>query len=92
MEVLELDLSNVDAPDSLHSLLASRFAFPDYYGGNWDAFDECARDVSLPDVISVTGLARLSRVLPREAWLLRACLRDLEKEGRITCRWSEEPA
>ncbi len=27
-----------------HEELARAFDFPDYYGGNWDAFDECIAD------------------------------------------------
>jgi hypothetical protein len=30
--------------DEIHSLLASALCFPDYYGKNWDAFDECIND------------------------------------------------
>ena len=28
----------------IHALLASAFELPDYYGKNWDAFDECIND------------------------------------------------
>jgi len=28
----------------IHSLLAAALDFPDYYGKNWDAFDECIND------------------------------------------------
>jgi RNAse (barnase) inhibitor barstar len=36
-----------DAP-SLHAQLARTFEFPNYYGANWDAFNECFDDPALP--------------------------------------------
>src|SRR6266404_677322 len=30
----------------LISMLAKQLCFPDYFGGNWDAFEECVRDLS----------------------------------------------
>ncbi len=30
--------------DEIHSMLASALSFPDYYGKNWDAFNECFND------------------------------------------------
>jgi RNAse (barnase) inhibitor barstar len=34
--------------NSLHSELARTFSFPDYYGRNWDAFNDCFDDPALP--------------------------------------------
>ena len=31
---------------ALMSAVAERLCFPDYFGGNWDAFEECIRDLS----------------------------------------------
>jgi RNAse (barnase) inhibitor barstar len=44
MRELLLDLSGVTNASQLHELLASALRFPDYYGRNWDAFDECVAD------------------------------------------------
>lgn len=47
---------NVEVPSGIRSkkellrLLGASLNFPDYYGVNWDAFEECIRDLSwLPD-------------------------------------------
>lgn len=32
--------------DELLSQLSSKLRFPDYFGNNWDALDECLRDLS----------------------------------------------
>ena len=34
------------AGDDLHAELAKVLNFPDYYGKNWDAFDECVAEVT----------------------------------------------
>ncbi|MCP5060114.1 MAG: barstar family protein [bacterium] len=43
--LMECDVSNVSGDDSLFRKLASAMSFPDYFGGNWDAVDECLRDL-----------------------------------------------
>lgn len=73
---LVLDVGSVRNRDELHRLLAMTFHFPDYYGHNWDAFDECIRDVPVPDVICITGFQKLHCTLPREATLLSMCLQS----------------
>ena len=74
----EIDISQIKTSTELHALIAERLCFPNYYGGNWDAFDECARDpkVSVPDFVRVVGLSRFEKELPDEAVLLRKCFQE----------------
>lgn len=76
-----LDLTNVRSTDQLHDLLASFFGFPDYYGRNWDAFDECIADFAPAGSLTLRGFQKLRSVLPRDADLLKQCLDDLAAEG-----------
>jgi RNAse (barnase) inhibitor barstar len=77
---LLIDVSNVADVATLHQLLSSSFRFPDYYGGNWDAFDECIRDVEVPSSVVVRGIDSLAQRLPREARLFVSCLSDFARE------------
>jgi RNAse (barnase) inhibitor barstar len=77
---LDIDVSLVATARQLHELLAQRLGFPDYYGHNWDAFDECIRDVTGPLVVRVTGFPGLRLRLPREAKLWLDCAGDLKCE------------
>jgi RNAse (barnase) inhibitor barstar len=40
----DLDGRAMTSRSAAHSELARAFSFPDYYGENWDAFDECFSD------------------------------------------------
>jgi ribonuclease inhibitor len=71
---LKVDVGAVTSRRELHRLLAEAFRFPDYYGHNWDAFDECIRDVDIPPRIEIAGLAEVRARLPREAGLLQQCV------------------
>ena len=73
--MVEIDVSAIEDPERLHELLSAKLNFPDYYGHNWDAFDECIADpeIELPQRVLVRGLSALVRTLPRDAALLRKC-------------------
>ncbi len=81
---LRIDVGGVESREQLHALLSGAFGFPDYYGMNWDAFDECIRDVNAPGQVVVSGIESLRRKLPREAELFLKCLRGFsaERSGR----------
>ncbi|BBM27978.1 hypothetical protein OIPHN330_58790 (plasmid) [Citrobacter freundii] len=50
IRVMEGDLSNVRNADELLSVVSEAMQFPDYFGGNWDALDECLSDLDwLPE-------------------------------------------
>jgi RNAse (barnase) inhibitor barstar len=76
--VLKIDVSAVSDAKALRLLLEEPFEFPDYYGRNWDSFDECIRDAAVPDRVAVVGMSSLEEKLPREARLFRDCARTFE--------------
>ncbi len=43
--LLECDVSDVKSDEMLFHKLAKVFNFPDYFGHNWDAFNECLSDL-----------------------------------------------
>lgn len=63
-----------------HGDLAAMLDFPDYYGRNWDAFNDCLRDVThrgygLPTdaaglVLVLTGFDKFAARVPRDAHVL----------------------
>jgi RNAse (barnase) inhibitor barstar len=71
-----IDVSMTRSRDDLHALLAEKLRFPAYYGGNWDAFDECIADVAVPLAVEIRGTSTLRLVLPNEARLLKECFAD----------------
>ena len=87
-DALKIDVGAVTTRDEVHNLIAEAFGFPDYYGRNWDAFDECIRDVELPSHVEITGLDTLRVRLPREAELFQRCVADFvkERDHEITLR------
>jgi RNAse (barnase) inhibitor barstar len=75
-DALKVDVGSASTRQELHELLFEAFRFSDYYGGNWDAFDECIREVELPPHVEIIGLEALRVRLSREAELLQRCLTD----------------
>jgi RNAse (barnase) inhibitor barstar len=43
---LAIDGRTLQSDQDVFSAVAKAFAFPDYFGRNWDAFDECLRDLA----------------------------------------------
>ena len=78
--MLVIDVSSVQTREELHTLLAEKLGFPEYYGKNWDAFDECIRDLPPSEPLQIAGIVHLENALPRDAAFLRNCLEAFEAE------------
>jgi hypothetical protein len=79
LALVRLHADEIGDEGELMNALAIGFSFPDYFGRNWDAVDECLRDLSwLPAegyVLVVLGAERLWRRDPRmPARLVRSWL------------------
>jgi RNAse (barnase) inhibitor barstar len=48
-----IDLAGCTGKDDLLRRLADAFAFPDYFGNNWDALDDCLADLAWLDAQGV---------------------------------------
>jgi ribonuclease inhibitor len=75
VHVYTIELDRITSREVLNAELARAFSFPDYYGRNWDSFDECIDDIEQPAAIEVLGFQGFRFRLPREAMLLAQCLR-----------------
>jgi RNAse (barnase) inhibitor barstar len=45
IRVAELDAIAIEDKQGLLAAISAAFEFPDYFGGNWDALEECLRDL-----------------------------------------------
>ena len=66
--------------------LASALDFPDYFGENWDAFEECLRGVDrsvagTPAVVEITAADVVRDRLPREVGLLQEIWGDAGQDA-----------
>jgi RNAse (barnase) inhibitor barstar len=52
-EVVRLDGTGINDRESFHREVAEVFRFPDYYGRNWDAFDECFGELEMAPHLAV---------------------------------------
>jgi RNAse (barnase) inhibitor barstar len=75
LHVAELDGGSISSKEDLMDAVAAALEFPDYFGGNWDALDECLRDLGtwLPAegyVVVVAGAEGFWRRSPELAGML----------------------
>ncbi len=79
--LVEIDLAGVRTSEELQSLLSRSLDFPDWYGGNWNAFwDAITGLVDMPRCLRLAGWVEFSARLPEDARLLRKCLDDAEAD------------
>ena len=64
LHVARIDLAGAAAKDALIGRIAEALAFPEWFGGNWDALEDCLSDLSWSNagghVLLIEGAAALS--------------------------------
>ena len=80
--LIALDLSAATSAEELHAVLARGFGFPQYYGKNRDAFNDCIGDfIALAREgrvrVRCRGFGKLEERLPQEATWLRGEFEEL---------------
>ena len=82
-----LDFSGAQSIGQVHEILKEAFGFPDYYGGNWDAFNDCLGDL-LTDggeyEIEIRGFYSMEAALREKCAPMLTVLGDVQEEwGRV---------
>lgn len=81
--VVELDALEMRSLDELFYEFSRAFVFPDYFGWNWAAFDECMTELTnAPARAYVTIVAHADVLLAGEPLERVTLLRQLERIGR----------
>ena len=84
---LKIEIKSGMDMGEIHSLLAEALEFPDYYGKNWDAFDECINDdeASNPPVkLIVKGWDHFIREHIKDAKLFWSCIEERKNTKKPT--------
>ena len=86
-----LDLTDCRSWKDLHDRIRKLFAFPDYYGENWDAMWDCLTDLFREDdegEIIIIGLSSMPKDLQKYAQKMCKVFEYLHEEyPKITCRY-----
>lgn len=64
-EIFEVDTNEISTKEQLLGSIAEAMSFPDYFGGNWDALDECLRDMQWAHATGYVLLVRSAESLWR---------------------------
>jgi RNAse (barnase) inhibitor barstar len=82
---LELDLNVIQTKEELMEWLSKSFDFPSYFGGNWDAVEECLYDSCAEDTeIVLIHEDELSDELETEFPRLERILKNFNNAGELT--------
>ncbi len=80
--VVRLDGRRMRTVNDLFKEYVREFQFPEYFGWNWDAFDECMSELeSVPARVYLTVIQHADEVLAEAPEALPVLLRQLENFG-----------
>ncbi len=82
---LELDLNTIQTKEELMEWLGKSFDFPNYFGGNWDAVEECLYDSCAEDTeILLMNEDDLSDELETELPRMERILKNFNNAGELS--------
>jgi RNAse (barnase) inhibitor barstar len=85
VRLIQLDGARMHTLEELFREYVREFSFPEYFGWNWAAFDECMKGLNdQPARAYLTVITRADQILSAEPDELATFLRQLEDVGR---RW-----
>jgi len=75
-----VDLSGVVTKDAFLQVVSRALQFPDYFGINWDAFEDCLRDLSWFSsrgyVLVIANIEEFGKNVPRELKTAKSIFRS----------------
>lgn len=91
-QIVTLEGHRCETKQSLLSEYARIFGFPSYFGGNWDAFEECLSDLDwIPATGYITFIRHAERVLCRHEEDYVTFIKILQDIGQDWGRPRPEP-
>jgi RNAse (barnase) inhibitor barstar len=76
VRVVHLDGSGIGSKETFLDAVSAALTFPDYFGHNWDALDECLRDIEEPTTVEWTDSANLAARDPGAYEMALRCFSD----------------
>jgi RNAse (barnase) inhibitor barstar len=76
VRVVKLDGSRIESPEEFLDAVAAALEFPDYFGRNWNALDDCLLDINEPTVVEWTQASRFAGADPEEYAIALSCFAD----------------
>jgi len=81
-----IDLSGIQTKDGFLRIVSRALKFPDYFGMNWDAFEECLTDMSWfaskGYILVIDNLEEFAYKVPRELKIARNIFESAAKYWR----------
>jgi RNAse (barnase) inhibitor barstar len=84
VRVVFLDGSRIETKLEFLDAVAAALSFPDYFGRNWDALDECLRDMTEPTILEWADAERFAVADPEGFQGALSCFADTT--GSVTLR------
>jgi RNAse (barnase) inhibitor barstar len=74
--VVHLDGASIQTDAEFLEAIASALRFPDYFGRNWNALDDCLLDVDEPTIVEWTQANRFATAEPEGYAIALSCFAD----------------
>lgn len=87
MKIIELDLTGCKTLGELHERIRVAFDFPEWYGKNWDAFNDLLSTECDADKVIIKGEKTLSKDFEKSLNMMHRVF-ELKKEYNDKCNFN----